>query len=135
MSETTREINKITGMIIGISVRLILYALILLLMYEGATKGYAFGYEVFHSTPAAAAPGVNRGITVRNDSVSGTAKQLKAAGLITNEYVFMIQSKFYDYKIFPGDYTFNTSMTSKEMLQLLNEDPKDKEEAAEDDSK
>ena len=36
---------------------------------------------------------------------------------------------FYDYdKIYPGTYTFNTSMTSKEILQKLSEKPENEED-------
>lgn len=47
MSETTKDINRVTGTIIGISFRLILYALAILLIYKGATRGYEFGHEIF----------------------------------------------------------------------------------------
>ena len=47
MSNRTREINKITTTIIGISVKLMVYALIILLLYEAVARGYAFGHEIF----------------------------------------------------------------------------------------
>ena len=50
MSETTKDINKVTGAIIGISFRLIIYAVAILLIYEGATKGYEFGHEIFYAS-------------------------------------------------------------------------------------
>ena len=39
MSNRTREINKITTTIIGISVKLMVYALIILLLYEAVGQG------------------------------------------------------------------------------------------------
>lgn len=129
MSQTTKEINRITGTIIGVAGRLIIYALIVLLMYEGITRGYAFGHEVFDPTPVAAAPGVDKMVVIGEDtSVSDAAKILKKNGLIGDERIFLIQAKFYDYEIYPGTYTFNTSMTSKDMLQMLDEKPKEKED-------
>lgn len=127
MSSRTKEINKITGMIISISAKLIIYAVVALLLIEGVTRGYAFGYEVFNSSPMASEPGVDKVVTVEDDSASAVASQLKKLGLIPNETVFIIQNKFYDYKIHPGSYTLNTSMTSKEMLQILNENPDDED--------
>ena len=50
MSETTKDINKVTGAIIGISFRLIIYAIAILLIYEGAVKGYEFGHEIFYAS-------------------------------------------------------------------------------------
>ena len=58
------------------------------------------------------------------ESVSDAAQFLAHKGLIKSEFAFIFQSKFYDYDtIYPGTYTLNTSMTSKEILQLLNEKP------------
>lgn len=128
MSQTTKDINRITGTIIGVSSRLIIYALIVLLMYEGITRGYAFGHEVFDPTPVSAPPGVEKVVVVDEDtSVSDAAKILKKNGLINDERIFLIQAKFYEYEIYPGTYTFNTSMTSKEMLSMLDEKPEEKE--------
>lgn len=128
MSAGMKEINKITVTIIRVSVKLIIYAVVFLLLYEGVTRGYAFGYEVFRPSPMAAPPGVDKVVTIEEDSASAVAAQLKQLGLIPNEIIFLIQDKFYDYKIYPGTYTLNTSMTSKDILQLLNEKPEVLEE-------
>ena len=40
MSSTTKEINKITGAVIRVSWKLIVYAVVVLLLYEGVTRGY-----------------------------------------------------------------------------------------------
>ncbi len=126
MSRVTKEINKITGTIIGVSGKLILYALVILLLVEGMSKGYAFGHEVFHSTAMEAAPGRDLVITVDPDEKSGeTIGMLHDMGLIGNELAARIQLKFYDYTIYPGTYTLNTSMTSKEIFQILNEKPEE----------
>lgn len=55
MSRRTREINRVTGGIISISLKLILLALVCILMYEGVTRGYSFGHEIF--APAPMGPG------------------------------------------------------------------------------
>lgn len=130
MSAGTKEINKITGMIIRISAKLIIYAAVLLLLYEGVTRGYTFGYEVFRPSPMAAPPGVDKVVSLESDSAQAAASQLKNLGLIPNEVLFLIQDQFYDYKIYSGTYTLNTSMDSKEILQILNENPEDEETKA-----
>ena len=56
MSNRTKEINKITTTIISVSVKLIVYALIVLLLYEAVAKGYAFGHEVFYAEAVEEAP-------------------------------------------------------------------------------
>lgn len=129
MSRTTKEINRITGAIIAISSRLIVLALVVLLLYEGVTRGYEFGHGIFYASAMEAEPGRDKAITVNEGtSVSQAAKLLKDDGLIANEYSFIIQAEFFGYKINPGSYTFNTSMTSKEILQMMNENTEEKEE-------
>lgn len=132
MSNRTKEINKITTTIISISVKLIVYALIILLLYEAVVKGYAFGHEIFYAESADPAPG--RDVTVLMDngeSVTKAAQVLAKTGLIRSEFAFIFQSEFYDYNtVYPGSYMLNTSMTSKEILQKLNEKPKSEDDAA-----
>ena len=43
MSQITKDINKITGTLIGVSGKLILYALLLLLLAVGVKGGSAVG--------------------------------------------------------------------------------------------
>lgn len=127
MGRVTKEINKITGTIIGISGKLILYALVLLLLIEGVSKGYAFGHEVFHSTPMEAEPGRDIAVTIgEGEEAKEVVGLLHDMGLIGNELAVRVQLKFYDYEIYPGTYMLNTSMTPKEILQILNEKPEDK---------
>ena len=130
MSNATREINRITTAIIRISVKLIVYALIILLLYEAVTKGYAFGHEIFFAESVEEAPGRDKTITIEPDtSVNEAARLLADDGLIGSEVAFIFQSKFYDYDtIYPGVYNLNTSMTSKEILQALNVKPEKEKE-------
>ena len=124
MSRRTREINRVTGGIISISLKLILLALVCILMYEGVTRGYSFGHEVFAPAPMAQGEGVSRQVTVEKGmSAMETGKLLKAQGLIPNEYVFAIEASLYEYEIHPGTYTFNTAQTSMDMLQMLDDSP------------
>lgn len=131
MSRMTKDINKVTGTVIAVSGKLILYAVIVLLLFEGMTKGYEFGHEIFYATAMEQGAGTDKTVTIpAGQSVKETARLLAQSGLIANELAFQVQKQFYDYEIYPGTYTLNTSMTSKEILQLLNEKPED---TAEDD--
>lgn len=135
MSRMTKDINKVTGTVIAVSGKLILYAVIVLLLFEGMTKGYEFGHEIFYATAMEQGTGSDKTVSISDgQSVKETAHMLAQSGLISNELAFQVQKHFYDYEIYPGTYTLNTSMTSKEILQILNEKP---EEAAagEDDGK
>lgn len=130
MSDTTNEINKITGTIIGISGRLIIYALIVLLLFEGVTKGYAFGHDIFYARAVDAAPGRDIQVIIPDGTDTAAASDiLVRKGLIKNKTAFIVQSKFYEYEVNPGTYVLNTSKTSKELLQQLNDGPLEEEKA------
>ncbi|MFQ8696330.1 MAG: hypothetical protein ACLR9Z_11585 [Alitiscatomonas sp.] len=47
MSKLTKEINKISLAVIGISGRLVFYALVLVLLVLGVRKTYEFGHDIF----------------------------------------------------------------------------------------
>ena len=78
-------------------------------------------------------PGVDRTVVIEEgDSASDVAGLLMDQGLITNEFAFVFQSRFYEYDTFyPGTYELNTSMTSKEILQELNTRPESQEDEEE----
>lgn len=124
MSNATREINRITSAIIRISVKLILLALIILLLYEAVTRGYAFGHQIFYAEAVDQPPGQDRTVLIEEGTdVADAASLLAKQGLIKSEFAFIFQSLFYDStEIQPGEYTLNTSMTSKEILQELTEE-------------
>ena len=79
MSQITKDINKITGTIIGVSGKLILYALILLLLTEGIVRGYAFGHAIFYQTPMEPTPGSNKVLTVTAEDSGLTRPVCQAA--------------------------------------------------------
>ncbi|MGL5436461.1 MAG: endolytic transglycosylase MltG [Lachnospiraceae bacterium] len=124
MSRMTKEINKITGTIISVSGKLIIYAVVLLLLFEGTTKGYEFGHEIFYATAVDQGVGIEKTVSIpKGQSTAETAHMLKQSNLIVNDLAFQVQKKFYDYEIHPGTYVLSSAMTSKEILQILNEKP------------
>lgn len=124
-----RREESVAAGILGWIGKIIVYAIVGFMMYEGVTKGYAFGYEVFYPTAIEAEPGTEKSITIEEGTTpSQAADQLIEAGLIRNKAAFMVQALFYDYTIYPGTYELNTSMTSKEMLEILNTIPIEEDE-------
>ena len=126
--------NKVTGTIIRVSWKLIVYAVVALLMYEGVTRGYAFGHDIFSSSAMASEPGVDMRVTIKDDEeVADIGVALEKAGVIKSRYAFIIQSIFYDYgssdhPVEGGTYLLNNSMTSKEIILALREGIKDEAE-------
>lgn len=134
MSRTTNGINKITGMVIGISLRLLACVLVAFLLWKGVVWGFAFGHAIFYATSVEAPPGREITVAIKDGaSITETARLLKSDGLIGNEYSFVIQAHFFDYKIHPGTYELNTSMTSREVLEEINDNAgKDEKETKND---
>ena len=98
MSQTTKEINRVTGTVISVSLKLIMFAVTILLLYEGVTRGYEFGYHVFCDTAAAEEPGVDMRVTIgEGEKIGDIAAALEKGGLIKNRYTFLIQCLFYEY--------------------------------------
>lgn len=122
MSRTTREINRITTAIISISLRLLVGAVLVFLLYEGVTRGYQFGHAVFSPEAVSEAPGHDQTWVIeKGDSLLGVSKELEEAGLIPDAYVFAVQAKLYKYTLCPGTYLLNSSMTSRDILQKIDE--------------
>lgn len=122
MSRTTKEINRITTAIISVSLKLLICALVFFLMYEGVTRGYQFGHAIFSPEAVSEAPGRDLTYVIEEgDSLLEISKELEAEGLIQSRYVFIAQAKFYNYDLYPGTYMLNSSMTSRDMLQMIDE--------------
>ncbi len=80
MSHITRDINRVTGTVIGISGKLILYPLVILLLAEGITRGYAFGHSLFYESSVEQAPGRDIVVTIPDGQKdSETIHELKKA--------------------------------------------------------
>ena len=125
MSKLTKEINKISLAVIGISGRLVFYALVLVLLVLGVRKTYEFGHDIFYAPGMEALPGTEKTVTLDGtESVADVGKLLEDAGLIRDHVAFSIQAKCYDYEVKKGSLSLNTSQSSKEIINILDEETK-----------
>ena len=130
MSTSKKKANQISSIVIQAALGVILVTVAAMVFFVGIKKAYSFGYEIFSVEPVAAAPGTDKMFVVEE----GTSKaqcmdNLEKAGLIRDKNIALIQEYFFEYKIYPGTYTLNTSMTIKEILAELNEKPEAPTEA------
>lgn len=51
-------------------------------------------------------------------------KLLEDAGLIRDHVAFSIQAKCYDYEVKKGSFSLNTAQSSKEIINILDEETK-----------
>ena len=124
MSRVTKEINKISMAVIGISAKIFFYVAVAMLVIVGAKRGYAFGHSIFYAPGMDKAPGVEKTVTLDGtESIGDVGKLLEDIGLIRDHNAFTIQALCYGYEVMEGEWTVNTSMTSKEIIGLLGEAP------------
>lgn len=124
MSAKKKVVHEISSMVIHMAMAVILLTVASMVFYVGAKKAYSFGYEIFNDRPVAADPGTDKLFVVEKGmSRTQCMDNLEKSGLIRDKYVALIQSYFFEYDIYPGTYTLNTSMTTKEILLELNEAP------------
>ena len=124
MSRVTKEINKISMAVISISAKVFFYTAAATLLIAGAKKSYAFGHSIFYAPGMDKAPGVEKAVTLDgSESIGDVGKLLEDIGLIRDHNAFSIQARCYGYEVIEGTWTVNTSMTSKEIIGILDEAP------------
>lgn len=113
--KTTRK--KSDKGIIGLKIIMIMLSISFL--FAGMSFGYYFGYKIFNDAEKTGS-GIEAVITIEEgESVNEVTVELYAAGIIDSRLVFIFQSYFYSYKIVPGTYILNDSMTNKEIFIQL----------------
>ncbi|MCI8672658.1 MAG: endolytic transglycosylase MltG [Lachnospiraceae bacterium] len=127
-NSSTDKINKVTGTVIFISVKVIVYIIVALVFYYGITGAYQLGLNLFSKRTMTSAPGIEMRISVdEKDSVMDIGRTLEKMGLIHDAYAFVFQKYFYEVDIGPGVYTLNTAMTVKEALEAMDVDNQEEE--------
>ncbi len=128
------KLNKIIYKFVSISFSILVLLLVVLGLVKLGRFCYDFGYRVFTEEPVAAAPGRDVDVQVTADmSETDIGGMLEEKGLIRDKALFFAQLKLsaYSGKLLPGNYTLNTSMTSKEMMAELAAEPETETETEE----
>ncbi len=124
MSAKKKVVNQVSSMVIHVALAVILLTVAAMVFYVGIKKAYSFGYGIFNDQPMAEKPGTDKLFVVEKGmSRSQCMDNLEKSGLVQDKNVALIQSYFFEYDIYPGTYTLNTAMTTKEILAELNEKP------------
>lgn len=107
---------------IAVFIRTLIYGAIVAVLVQGVTVFYRFGHDIFYASSVDPAPGRNVTVNITEDMNFETlSKLLYDEGIIENEYAFVIQAGFFSFRINPGEYTFNTSQTSREILEMIDD--------------
>ena len=114
-------IGRLADMLGGVAGRVIVAALLVLIAFELSRLCYSFGRSIFYQDPMETAPGTDIVVTIpEGSSTSDVADILMEKGLIRDEKAFTIQEELYEVNVYPGEYTLNSSMTTKEILAEIN---------------
>lgn len=108
-------------------VRGVFSLLILVLVVVGLVRAgqwaYDFGYRVYTESPVDSVPGTDKTVKVTSDmSAKEIGNILEEKGLIRDANLFVAQLKLSSYsgEIKSGTYTLNTSMTARDMMQIMS---------------
>lgn len=114
--------KEAAGVAVYSVVKIVVIILVIMVVYRLGSMAYSYGERIFGEPPMESAPGTDIVITVGNeDSVRDIADNLKAAGLIRDAGLFVLQERLAGYKegVKAGTYTLNTSMTPEELIQTM----------------
>lgn len=117
------EIKQVAGAVLGTILKVVVAVLVIFYVYKGAMMAYDYGYRIF-TEPAMAQEGEGRDITVEitmGKSALEVGQILEEKGLVRDGRLFYIQNLLsaYSGKLAPGTYTLNTSMTAREMMEVM----------------
>lgn len=129
--------SKIVMRLVSISFSALVFLVVVYGLYQLGLRSYSYGYRIFTEPAVTQAEGRDRLVQIKNSmSASDIGELLEEKGLIRDRWLFVIQLKLSEYsnKITAGYYTLNTSMTSREMMQIMSgeetedENQKDKQD-------
>lgn len=114
--------------------RLAVVILVIAGIYRLGEYAYTYGYSIVSDAAVEEKPGRDMRVVLSGDmTVKEAALLLERRGLVKDADIFRIQLKVnkYEDKIKPGEYILNTSMTPKELMQILAGEGEEEEEEKE----
>ncbi len=129
------KIGAIFVNIAAMLVRLLIVLVILSFIYKLGFQAYDFGYRVFAEEAMSGEPGRDIEVNIpQGSSAIDIGEILETRGLIRDKRLFFVQERLSEYhgKLSPGEYTFNTSQTARDMMEIMAEE--DSEEDTEEDT-
>lgn len=114
--------------------RLAILVVVIIAILQVGERAYKLGYAIVADVAMEEEPGRDINVTLDGSmGVKDVAKLLERKGLIEDADIFQVQLKLnkYDSKLHLGSYVLNTSMTPKEMMQIMAGETDQSEEAEE----
>lgn len=121
--------TKVVLRVLSISISVLFGVLVVCGLYQIGQRCYDFGYRVYTEPAVSQDDGTDALVQITDDMGTGElAELLEEKGLVRDARLFYVQAKLAGFKLEPGMYTVNTSMTAREMMAAMT--PPKEEEAA-----
>ena len=115
------KVSKLSKAALKVSVRLVIYTVLVVAIWFGVREAYRFGHDIFYDQAVDAKPGKEVVVTITEGmEAKDVAKVLYNKGLINNKLAYSLQAKFFNYSVKAGTYTLSTSQTIRQILQAIN---------------
>ncbi|HKL99302.1 MAG TPA: hypothetical protein VJZ06_05295 [Mobilitalea sp.] len=126
-STSVKVTLKVSSFILRILLNIAFYILIVIATVYVSKAAYNFTYQLYGPVTAAEAPGTRIHIIInKGESTMDVAAKLELNRAIVNKYSFFVKTKLQNLKIMPGTYEIYTSMTYKEILEIITDYSKSK---------
>ncbi|MGN0335625.1 MAG: endolytic transglycosylase MltG [Lachnospiraceae bacterium] len=115
--------NKAVLQVVKIFIKVVLIVVIMLGIVRLGQMAYVYSHAVFYQESMEEAPGRNVSLELKKDvSSKDLARFLEENGIVEDAAIFRVQMKVLDFDdtVKAGKYELNTSMTPKEILEVLD---------------
>lgn len=129
-TKNTKKKNKAVFRFVEISFSILIILVVSIGVFKASSYCYEFGYRIFTEEAVDKYSGDDIEVLIsEGDSAFDIGKILEEKGLVrdSNLYVAQYYLSAYVDKILPGTYTLNTSMTAKEMMDVMSTPVEDAE--------
>lgn len=125
------KVSSLIGAVFGTICKVACIALVVYVIYQGATTCYDYGYRIFTEPPVSAGEGRTMTVTVKEGLSPLEMGELFAGkGLVRDAKLFALQYLLSEYRedFKPGVYELSTSMTAEEMMEVMSGTVEEEEE-------
>lgn len=121
-STSLKLILRISSFILKLLLNLIFFILVIILVIYGSRTAYNFTYRLYGPVSMEEEPGREIPISIKKGETSmEIASKLELNRVIVDKYSFYVKTKLQDDVIKPGTYRVNSSMTYKEILNIITD--------------
>ena len=118
----TGDKNSISGVILRISLRTLINAILVFILVEGFIGAYYFSYKLFADYPYVATSHDVKNITIsEGQSAKDVGVLLEECGIVEDQYLFLARTYLgkYNNRIQAGTYTLGPGMTPDEICRKI----------------